>query len=142
MIIGYGLTSVSVERKNSPQGKIEVKYNLTMDNIEEEKMSLMPGQMALRIEFKYKVEYTPKFGNILLDGSILYLTSEAQGKVLLDNWKKKKKLGDETVAATIFNHVLTKCNIKALALAQEVGLPPHLPLPRAIPKDSAKSYVG
>ncbi len=143
MIIGYGLNIVNVERKSVTAGKIEVKYNLAMENIEEEKMdSLAPGQIALRMEFKYAIEYSPKLGNISLQGSVLYLTKESQGKAMLSRWKKEKKLGDEKVAASIFNHVLTRCNIKALSLAQEVGLPPHIPLPRAIPKDAAKTYIG
>ncbi|MDO8555839.1 MAG: hypothetical protein Q7R96_01545 [Nanoarchaeota archaeon] len=142
MIIGFGLNNIVVERKNPLKGKVEIKYNLAMDQIVEEKMAVAPGQLPLRIDFKYEVEYAPKIGNILLNGSIIYLTDEKQGRTLLDNWKKKKKLGDEQVAAVIFNNVLTRCNIKALMLSQEVGLPPHIPLPRAIPKDSAKSYIG
>lgn len=142
MIIGFGLNHVAVERKNPLKGKVEISYNLSMDQIEEEKMPVAVGQLPLRIDFKYSVEYAPKIGTITLLGSVIYLTDEKQGRQLIENWKKKKKLGNEQVAAVIFNNVLTRCNIKALMLAQEVGLPPHIPLPHAVPKDSAKSYIG
>lgn len=142
MIAGFGFDSISVERKNPIKGKVEIKYNLNIDSIQEEKLPVGPDKLSLKMNFNYKVEYSPKIGNIDIKGSLIYIADSKEGKKLVEEWKKKKRLGDERVAATIFNTALTRCNIKALTLSQDVGLPPHLPLPKAIPKGSAKNYIG
>ncbi|MEK6904477.1 MAG: hypothetical protein AABW87_02685 [Nanoarchaeota archaeon] len=143
MIAGFGFTNISVERKNPVKGKVEIKYNLNINDIEEEKLPLLgPGKISLRMDFKYSVDYEPKIGSVKIAGNMIYVTDSEAGKKLLSEWKKNKRLGNEEVAAVIFNTALTRCNIRALALSQDVGLPPHLPLPKAIPKGSAKSYIG
>ncbi|HLD13060.1 MAG TPA: hypothetical protein VJB87_05745 [Candidatus Nanoarchaeia archaeon] len=142
MIIGFAFSTVSVERKNPLKGKVEVKYHLSIEDVLEESMPLAAGQMALRLPFKFSASYDPKIGSVELLGNVVYLTDDKTAKSLMDNWKKKKKLGDEKVAAVIFNNVLTRCNVRALSLAQEVGLPPHFPLPHVAPKDNVKEYIG
>ena len=50
-------------------------------------------------------------------------------KEVLDGWKKDKKLPKE-IMTTILNSVLTKCNIQALILSEQINLPPPIPLPK------------
>ena len=60
-----------------------------------------------------------------------------------NSWKKNKKIGDEKVALQVLTTILTKCNIKALTLSQEIGLPPPIPLPIKINSNaSPKNYIG
>ena len=43
----------------------------------------------------------------------------------------------------VLNFVLAKCNIKALALSQDVNLPPQIPLPKlTAKKQEAEQYIG
>jgi len=60
-------------------------------------------------------------------------------------WKKSKKF-ETGVGKVIVNNVLMRCQIKALGLSQDAGLPPHirLPLIATAPKAKKKadSYIG
>jgi hypothetical protein len=63
-------------------------------------------------------------------------------KDILQEWKKDKKISAEIMQA-LFNTILAKANIKALSLAQEVNLPPHLSLPKLEPsKNKYNEYIG
>ena len=46
----------------------------------------------------------------------------------MNKWKKEKKI-DQALSAILMNRILTKCDIKALALLQDLNLPPSIPLP-------------
>ena len=50
----------------------------------------------------------------------------------------KVKKVDAKRSQPILNSILQKCNVKALSLGNEVGLPPHIPFPRL----ALKSDVG
>ena len=67
---------------------------------------------------------------------------EEQKKVeeLLNGWKKDKKLPPEVITP-VLNMALTKCNVQALILSQEINLPPPIPLPKVQQKES-KEYIG
>ena len=47
----------------------------------------------------------------------------------MKGWKKNKAIPKEAMTAVI-NTALTKCNIQALILSQQVNLPPPIPLPK------------
>lgn len=50
-------------------------------------------------------------------------------KEILAVWKKDKKVSD-AIMAQILNMALNKCNVKALVLADDLSLPPPIPLPK------------
>ena len=85
MIIGFGFNKITVERKAPLRGKVEIKYNLAMEDVAQESIALAAGQMALRMSFKFAVEYEPKIGVVELMGSLMYMTDEKTAKSLLDN---------------------------------------------------------
>ena len=95
------------------------------------------------------MEYEPKAGKILFLGHILLLDKPDMIKKIGDSWKKDKKL-PEVLFERLLNSIFAKCNIKALALSQEVNLPPHIPLPQVRTgkikekkeNDDVKKYIG
>ena len=68
-------------------------------------------------------------GDILIEGEVLYLATEEEGKVILTGWKKDKKLPKD-IRLPLLNHVLSKSNIEAILLSREMGLPAPIMLPR------------
>ena len=45
--------------------------------------------------------------------------------------------------AGLLNTILTKCNVQALILSQEVNLPPPIPMPKVqIAQQTEKNYIG
>lgn len=129
MIINFRLNKIAVEKKALPKGPIEAKNNLRVVGIEEESLSALTKEKALNIQFVFKVMYEPKIAEVEMQGNITYMNDAKTIKEMLENWQKNKKIKQE-IAVPIFNHILSKCNVKALGLEEDVELPFHVPIPR------------
>jgi len=130
MIINFLLEKITVIKNKDVTGNIEAKNNLKITDITEQNISsIAKKQAAMNIHFTFTIAYEPNIANIALEGKVLYLTDEKMKKDLLETWKKEEKI-DPKISQPILNNILTKCNIKALSLASEVNLPPHIPFPR------------
>ena len=130
MIVGFGFTKMSAEKNANSKGKIEINNNVTIKNIEESDIALgKDKQTAIKIIFNFLSKYSPDLGNISFEGEIIYMADSKKGKEIIASWKKDKKLPKDLMAP-ILNTILTKCNIKALILSQDVNLPPPIPLPK------------
>ncbi len=141
-IVGFNFEKVHVEKKNLIKGKVQIKSNVSILNVEEEQ--LPTGKIkadGLRFNFSYTVNYEPNIGNISLTGFIYFLDDPKIIKEIAKQWKKDKKISPE-ITAQIVNTVLLKSTVKALNLSQEVNLPPHLPLPQITQKIDPKNYIG
>jgi len=142
-IVGFNLDKINVEKKNSVKGNVEVKNNVTITNIEEKELSLGSAKKdGLKFSFEYETSYEPKIGGIMLTGTIMYVEENKKKKEdILARWKKDKKLTEEN-APEILNTILMRCSVKTLTLAQDVNLPPHIPLPKLTPKVDPSRYIG
>lgn len=138
-IVGFGFTKIIVQKDSAVEGKVAINNTITIKNIE--KADLMLGktqQDGLKFTFEFASEYEPKIGTIELTGDILFIDEEKKIKTIMATWKKDKKV-DREVSNYILNNVLSKCNIQALILSQEIGLPAPIPLPRLEPVDKPES---
>ncbi len=141
-IVGFNFEKVSVEKKNPIKGKIQIKSNASITNVNEEKLPTGKTKMdGLKFNFEFNIDYTPSIGNINLKGHIFFLDDPKIIKDIVRQYKKEKKLSPE-ITAQIINTILLKSTTKALTLAQEVNLPPHLPLPQITQKNNPKNYIG
>jgi len=128
-IIGFNFSEIKVNRKEGVKGKINIKNNVTITDIQEKNLNLGDkNQNALKFVFQFDSEYEPALGKITLVGDLIFMEASAKVKDILGNWKKDKKVPKDVMSA-ILNTVLTKCNIEALILSQKVNLPPPIPLP-------------
>ncbi|MBS3172577.1 hypothetical protein J4438_03285 [Candidatus Woesearchaeota archaeon] len=127
-IVGFNFEKIMVERKNKITGKLDIKNNLTITNVEKEKLNITNSEDILKFNFNYTVNYQPEVGQININGHLLLMESPKQIKDILIDWEKQQKLPKD-LAPQILNTILSKCNIKSLSLSQEVGLPPHVRLP-------------
>ena len=129
-IVGLNFTKIEAEKKEFVKGKININNNVTIDKVEEKKLSLATEkQKIIAFTFEFISKYDPDVGAIKITGDVLYMESANRVKEILDGWKKDKKLPKE-IMATILNSVLTKCNIQALILSEQINLPPPIPLPK------------
>ena len=143
-IVGFNFDRVLVEKntKIDEKTKIQVKHNILITNLVEEKLPTGKSKAdGLKFDFKFSLDYEPNIGKIELSGFIYYLDDHEILKNILKTWKKDKSLPQE-LTAMIINTVSIKGNIKALSLSQEVNLPPHIPLPTMNAKASSESYIG
>lgn len=129
-VIGFSLNKINVEKKPEIKGKISIKNNVTIKDIEKADLFLGKAkQSALRFIFEYTSSYEPKMASILLEGHVLFVEEDKKAKKILDDWKKNKRIEPE-VMATLLNNILAKCNIEALMLSRDTGLPPPVPMPK------------
>ena len=140
-IVGFNFTKINVERKKLAKGKINIKNNVGIKNVEEADLSLGKSkQSGLRFVFEFTSSYEPNVGEITLTGEVLYLAEEKAVKEVLKGWKKNKKIPKDFTAA-VLNTVLQKCNIQALMLSKDINLPPPIPLPK-VDVANTKEYIG
>ncbi|MBI2650124.1 hypothetical protein HYX04_02295 [Candidatus Woesearchaeota archaeon] len=143
MIVGFGFTKLSAEKKEAAKGKIDINNNVSIKDIKEDSLSLgKDNQNVLKFIFEFTSKYEPSVGNILFEGELLYMEESKKAKEILNSWKKDKKMPKEIMAG-LLNTILTKCNVQALILSQEVNLPPPIPLPKVqIQQQAEKNYIG
>ena len=143
MIVGFGFTKLSTERKEAAKGKIDINNNVTIKDVQEDNFSLGKDkqQNVIRFIFEFTAKYEPNVGNILFEGELLYMDEPKKTKEILNGWKKDKKIPQEIMAG-LLNTILTKCNIQALILSQEVNLPAPIPLPKVQIGQQEQNYIG
>jgi len=129
-IIGFNLSKIAVERQEKLEGKLEIKQNINVDNIKTQKVDISKDEV-LKIEFTFSVDYNPKFAKLEFKGHVLAMPEKDEAKQIIKEWKDKKI--PEGIKIGLFNFIMSKCNIKALALEDEMGLPTHVPMPRISP---------
>ena len=143
MIVGFGFTKVIAEMNDAARGKIDINNNVSIKNVEEADLSFgKDKQNVIKFVFEFTSKYEPAIGTILFEGELLYMEDPKKTKEILSSWKKDKKLPQELMAG-LLNTILTKCNVQALILSQEVNLPPPIPLPKVqLQAQTEKNYIG
>ncbi len=140
-IVSFDFSKISAERKINTSGKIDIRSNITILDIEKEKLELAKNEEALKFLFEFKITYEPDAGEIDLKGHTIFIDDEKKIKDILKEWKNKKI--PEEVALQVINNILYRCNLKALQMAHEISLPLHIQMPRATPaRKDVKEYIG
>lgn len=137
-ILGVHITKIKAE-KNALKGavKVGISNNISIKDAQEKDFSLGSAkQKGLRFVFSFICDYTPGIGSIELDGEVLFVGEEAQVNEILKSWKDKKQLPGE-IMEPVLNSALTRCNIEALKLSQDINLPSPIPLPKIERKTTA-----
>ena len=127
-IIGFNLTKISIEREDKLDEKLDLKQNIDIDEIKKDQVSISKEDV-LNIRFTFSVDYNDsKFAKLEIKGKIIIICKKEEIKSILKSWEKKNLPGNFRLF--LFNFILSKCNIKALGLEDELNLPPHVQLPR------------
>ena len=129
-VINFSFTNISGERRPFTSGGTTVKNAVVMKDITKTKVSFGPqSQDVLRITFEFTSDYEPNHGNITFRGEVLYLDKPEKLDALAKSWQKDKKMPKDE-GREIGNHVLGRCNVEAILLSRELGLPSPIELPR------------
>jgi len=145
MIVGFGFTKLSAEKNEAAKGKIDINNNVSIKDVQEDSFNLGKDkqQNVLKFTFEFTSKYEPNVGTMLFEGELLYMEEPKKVKELFNSWKKDKKLPKELMA-DLLNTILTKCNVQALILSQEINLPAPIPLPKVqvAQQEGEKGYIG
>lgn len=129
-IVGFQFTKMRVERTGSAKGKIGVKHNVGIKNVEQAEFSLgKSGQEAVKFQFTFSIVYDPQIGEVLLEGEVTDILAQKDAKNVVEMWKKQKQL-EPNLMAELLNVIYTKCNIQALILTKDLNLPAPIRIPR------------
>lgn len=127
-IVGFTFTKLGVEKKPLVSKQVNVTNDLKLVSVESAKRADHGNAELGRFNFSFEVKYG-EIGSIDLAGYILYSDDPKKLKVIIETWQKDKMI-PAILLQQILNAILVKCNVKALELAQDVGLPPHFDLPK------------
>jgi len=149
-IVGFNFDKFHVERKKQLEAPIKIDTGMKIVDVKKEELDLSGDkkQTILKFDYEFSVKYDPKQAEILIEGHLVLLESKEKLDAILKEWVKSKKF-DKEITQLVMNNVLLRCNIKALLLGQELGLPPHIRMPMVQPapqKDDAtkkaEEYIG
>jgi len=129
-IVGFNFTKIEAEKRKGRSAKVNISNNVAVKSIEDTDLSLgSEKQKAIKFIFEFVSKYEPDIGSIVLTGEVLFLEEAKKIQKIQDDWKKNKKI-DGALMSVILNTVLSKSNVQALILSQEVNLPSPIPLPK------------
>lgn len=129
-IIGFNLTKISIERKEQIEKELKISQNIDIKEITKEKIPISNDE-ALKVSFDFIINYSGDIAKIEFKGNIILLPEKEETKKILKSWKDKKFTDEFRIP--LFNFIMSKCNIKALNLEDELSLPPHIQMPRISP---------
>lgn len=130
MIIGFNYTKISIEKKNAAVGSIGIRNNVVIKDIKNADFAVASAkQKCLMFSFEFTSKYEPDIATMIYAGDILFMDSEEKLAKVMEGWNKNKQIPPE-VTREVINTALAKCNVQAIVMSQEMGLPSPVPLPR------------
>ena len=140
MIVGFGIKSISAERKNIPRGRIDISSTPNIISVNWPSMKVFTKKKPVNIEFEFTTNYKPDIAEIKISGHVLYLGKKTKG--LIKEWKKSKTFPRE-VDMEVKNFLFRKCLSLGVTLSENMQLPPPLIFPRVVQKKKADlRYIG
>lgn len=132
-IIGFNLSKILIEKKETYEGKVEVNQNIDIKEISKVSKDTIQitEEEVLKIDFAFMINYSKDSAKVEFAGNLLAIPEKDELRNILKSWKDKKIPDDLRVP--LFNFIMLKCNIKALSLEDELCLPYHIPMPRLEP---------
>jgi hypothetical protein len=136
-LIGFSFKKISIEKFGDQPESIKFDTKLDISSIDSLRSDILKTREELvKVDFLYTTLFDPNFAKIDLAGQVILSVDPKIARDVLKNWKDKQQ-PSEDFRTTLFNIILRKATIKALELGEEMGLPPHIPLP-FLNKDSLK----
>ena len=132
-MLGINFSKIEAIRKAPVRGKISINNNIAIKDAKKQELKIQDKE-SVKIEFEFTAKYEPEIGSITIEGDTVIVDTTEKIKEVLDQWKKDKKLPEELLSQ-VMNGLLSKCNIEAIVLGREVGLPPTLNMPKVKVKE-------
>lgn len=136
-IVGLGFDKLSVDKKKPVQAPLKINSNLVVKNLDK----VEGKQPILKFNFEFQLNYDPKIAEMVVGGHVLYSDKEKVLDNIFKDWKKNKKIEPELVQK-IINVAIVRSNMKAIMLAEQVSLPPHIRFPIVAGKGKKSNYIG
>lgn len=126
-IIGFGIKKLLAEKNDVKNPQMTLNQNINIKDVSKDKLEVT-NEDLININFVFEVAYSDKFGKVEIEGNVVILPDKDELKDFL-KFQKEKSI-PEQFRAPLFNFILSKCNIKALSLEDELNLPYHVQMPK------------
>lgn len=128
-LVGFNFVKISGEKKTEAKGKISVKNNVVLKKVQKSNLNFSLGNdQGIEVEFGFNSIYSPEIGAIEISGKILLLEPKDKADEIVKEWDKSKKL-PPLLMQQVFSTILRKCNIQAINMSEDLGLPSPIRLP-------------
>lgn len=136
-IIGLSFNKMEGNRDKTQKVRSEVKVNSVprIKEVREVSIPSIDSKKVLSLDFEFVTNYDPSVGEIKVAGDLLYM-SKNQAAVLKE-WKKNKKLPEDS-SLEVLNYLFRRCLLRVSNIAEDLQLPPPIPMPRVKPKEKGK----
>lgn len=136
-LVGFNFNKISIEKFSERPKDLKINTKMDISEIKNVKSDILKTkEEILTVSFSYVIDYEPSFVKINFEGKVIIAVESKKAKGIIKEWKSKKI--SEDLQNPLFNIILTKSNIKALQLEEEMNLPHHIPLPSLSPKKTEK----
>lgn len=141
-LIGFSINKINAEVKEKVKDKVDIKTNINIPSISQEKIKLNNNEIPIKLDFEITIKYQPEVATLFFGGSVVISVEKKQSKKILEDWKNKKI--NPEIQTPLFNFIMTKTNLKALKIEEDLNLPPHIPLPKVSSKQNQDNtnYTG
>ena len=126
-VIGLTIDKIEAERRGAAP-RVEVRLTPSVTDVEKSKLegvSEKPKDVLI-VKFSFDVSFKPDVGKMKMEGSLIYMGDVDKA---YKEWQKNKKL-PENINTEILNFIFRNVTPKAFFIANELQLPPILPVPR------------
>lgn len=139
-VIGFNINAINarVETAKERKGNVNVNSSPLITGIDKKEIELSGVKDVVAINFQFETKYEPKIGEIMLEGEVLYQSSNS--KEIIAKWKKEKRMDDD-MAIEVLNTIFRRCLAKAIEISAELRLPPPVSFPIVKLKDQ-EEYIG
>ncbi len=132
-ILGMNIKKIEFEKTASGAvgGKIEVNLSPKIKEMRLGELKTPTGKInGIEILFEYNIRYNPEIARAVITGEVFYVPPQRDKiDALLDVWEKEKKM-DPLMFAEVVNSITHEITPLMMAIAKEMRLPYHVPLPR------------
>ncbi|MGV8151830.1 MAG: hypothetical protein ACP5OG_02020 [Candidatus Nanoarchaeia archaeon] len=127
-IIGFNLSKIAIERSQKPLEKLNINYDVKIGEIAKESIPFSKDE-AYKLDFSFTINYNKgEFAKVDFNGSLIIIVDKEEARDF-SKFSRDKQL-PEQAKMPIFNFIMNKCNIKAIQLEDDLGLPLHIQMPR------------
>jgi hypothetical protein len=126
-IVGFNFLKISADRDSKIKSIDNISTSIDVIELTKESVPFLKESDGLKITFKYVIDYDPRYAQILFEGALMVSADPEMVKETLKQWKKKQLTAEFKIP--LFNTIMSKCNLKALNLEEEMGLPLHIKFP-------------
>jgi len=127
-LLGFNLIKVYAEKFSHDFSNLKIATKIDVKEVKETRQDILKTKdETVNVHFSYEIAYGENVAKIILEGNLLLALESKLYKELMKQWKDKET--PEEFRIGLFNIVMRKTSLKALAIEEDLNLPFHIQFP-------------